>query len=318
MTQMSREPLLSLVIPWHECERVEETLQQVARLHAKGSLIECILVDDASQSDSSRQIVKDWSDKEWLKVLQLSVRSGPGVARNEGAKLATGSYVLFSDADDHPSIPRILAISSAAGELGLDWVGFDYTFTAQNDGQEPLEEHAGPVSLVTGSRMADILEDLPAVWRFIFRRDFLLEAPACFPALRYGEDLVFLLELADEPSTGATCPLASYTHDVSPDPRRLTRHAISERQVRDLVSVLETIARNAHAPDVCILAQSWALRVWLRNLPRSSRVPIRFSRQYISSFPLPNRRWIPSIRLLIRMASVGRTRRNAGAGGCSS
>ena len=56
--------------------------------------MEVILVDDAS-SDDSLTLAKAYP----FTILHLKHQSGPATARNLGAKVAKGKYLLFIDAD---------------------------------------------------------------------------------------------------------------------------------------------------------------------------------------------------------------------------
>jgi len=85
--------LLSIIIPFHNAERslehCLEALQGVANHE-----MEVILVDDAS-SGRSFTIASGFP----YQYIRLEKRSGPATARNRGAELAKGKFLLFLDAD---------------------------------------------------------------------------------------------------------------------------------------------------------------------------------------------------------------------------
>ena len=61
---------------------------------------EHILVDDSS-TDNSAQIVKEYTEKDdRIKLIQLELNSGAGIARNKAIEAATGDYIAFLDSDD--------------------------------------------------------------------------------------------------------------------------------------------------------------------------------------------------------------------------
>lgn len=92
---MHNEPLISVVIPVHNCERylaeaIESVLAQTYRP------IEIIVVDDGS-TDGSADIAERFVPPVRY-CFQL--HSGAGAARNHGIECAGGSFFAFLDADD--------------------------------------------------------------------------------------------------------------------------------------------------------------------------------------------------------------------------
>ncbi|MBD3267271.1 glycosyltransferase, partial [bacterium] len=55
---------------------------------------EIIVVDDAS-TDNTVQVASEGG----AKIIRLGLNMGPATARNKGAKLAKGHYLLFTDSD---------------------------------------------------------------------------------------------------------------------------------------------------------------------------------------------------------------------------
>jgi GT2 family glycosyltransferase len=89
----SPAPAFSVIIPARNCK--EDLARCLACLDR--SLYrdyEVIVVDDASTDDTTAGIPPDQA-----RVLTLPKQSGPAVARNRGAELARGTYLLFLDAD---------------------------------------------------------------------------------------------------------------------------------------------------------------------------------------------------------------------------
>lgn len=61
---------------------------------------ELIIVDDYSNDDSVKIVKKFVNQDDRIKLIELSVRSGPAIARNKAINLANGRYLTFLDADD--------------------------------------------------------------------------------------------------------------------------------------------------------------------------------------------------------------------------
>ena len=93
---MQNRRMVSTIIPVYNCERylaeaIESVLAQTYRP------IEVIVVDDGS-TDRSAEVAKAFADREVRYFYQRN--SGLGAARNQGTRLACGSYFAFLDSDD--------------------------------------------------------------------------------------------------------------------------------------------------------------------------------------------------------------------------
>lgn len=93
---MRPAPFLSVVMPAHQAAHLlPETLGAMVASELPRDRWELIVVDDASR-DATRAIAERFADR----VLPLTGRpGGPGNARNAGAALAAGEWLVFLDAD---------------------------------------------------------------------------------------------------------------------------------------------------------------------------------------------------------------------------
>jgi glycosyltransferase involved in cell wall biosynthesis len=86
-------PRLSVIVPARNCrDDLRSCLDSLEGSLYRG--FEVIVVDDASTDDTTAAI-----DPSRARVLVLPAQSGPAVARNRGAEIARGEYLLFLDAD---------------------------------------------------------------------------------------------------------------------------------------------------------------------------------------------------------------------------
>ena len=89
-------PKLSVVIPlYNKAPYIERAIRSV--LAQTFQDFEIIVVDDGS-TDNGAEIIKNYDDSRIRLIRQKN--QGPGVARNVGLQMASGSYVSFLDADD--------------------------------------------------------------------------------------------------------------------------------------------------------------------------------------------------------------------------
>ena len=88
-------PLFSVVIPvYNRAHLVRDTLESV--FAQTETDYEVICVDDGS-TDESVAVLRSYGDR--LTVIEQA-NAGPGAARNNGIRHATGEYVVFLDSDD--------------------------------------------------------------------------------------------------------------------------------------------------------------------------------------------------------------------------
>src|SRR3990167_446705 len=105
---MSNEKTISFVTP---CFNDGNTIEKLVRSLRDQDLpdIEVIVVNDGS-TDNSKDVLAALSEQGLIdKVLNFEKNQGACIARNEGAKLATGKYFSFLPADAilYPGMARI-------------------------------------------------------------------------------------------------------------------------------------------------------------------------------------------------------------------
>src|SRR5262245_48697084 len=107
---------VSAIIPaYNAAPFIEQAV--ASALAQKGVDTEVIIVDDGS-TDGTWEKLERFGDRIW-KVRQSN--GGPAKARNHGARLATGDWLAFLDADDEWA-PDKLAKQLALARDGIDLV----------------------------------------------------------------------------------------------------------------------------------------------------------------------------------------------------
>lgn len=117
-------PSLSVIVPMFNApEKLERAL---AALKATGEDFELIVVDDASTDPRSGDVARAAG----AKLVRLERNSGPGVARNEGAKHANGELLVFVDSDvvvHRETLRRFRELFAREPELDAAFGSYDDT-----------------------------------------------------------------------------------------------------------------------------------------------------------------------------------------------
>jgi glycosyltransferase involved in cell wall biosynthesis len=102
---MNTNKLISVIVPcYNNASYITETIDSILKQDYPS--IETIIVNDGS-TDNSEIVIKNLISQNTTRDIKYisQFNSGPSNARNTGAKLATGKYLLFLDGDDiiHPT-----------------------------------------------------------------------------------------------------------------------------------------------------------------------------------------------------------------------
>jgi glycosyltransferase involved in cell wall biosynthesis len=91
-----RSTRFSIIITFHnQRDFIKDAVESA--LSQRGTEFEVIVVDDAS-TDGSQEILRQYRDK--VQAVCLETNQGACAARDRGASLATGEYLVFLDGDD--------------------------------------------------------------------------------------------------------------------------------------------------------------------------------------------------------------------------
>jgi glycosyltransferase involved in cell wall biosynthesis len=91
-------PLFSIIIPvYNRAYIVSSTIDSVLNQNCKD--FEIILIDDGSSDEIEKNISNYVADNSL--IFHTQCNSGVSVARNKGASLSKGEYLIFLDSDDH-------------------------------------------------------------------------------------------------------------------------------------------------------------------------------------------------------------------------
>lgn len=190
---------ISVVIP---CFNAAETIgQQLDALANQSFQPWEVIVADNGSTDSSKEIISQYQDRlPNLQVVDASGRKGASHARNVGAKLATGDYLAFCDADDVASVEWLEALATAFAQHDFLASRFDFKLLngpeaingCQYDGLQNFRIPFLPFSGGCGIGIKRSLHE--AVNGFDESILYLEDADYCLRVQLLGEPLTFVPE----------------------------------------------------------------------------------------------------------------------------
>jgi glycosyltransferase involved in cell wall biosynthesis len=256
---MNEPPLLSMVIPWHNFPSPEELVARIVK-RARESGLQVLVVDDASRWGTPCE-VETLISREGADYQRLEVCVGPGEARNAGLKKVRSEFVTFTDADDAPGFEALRNMAQLGQEADADVVIGSY-------------RHVSPIGLSTlhtpGDSFESALSDQPALWRYVFRRDFLERNEVHFSSGCYAEDLVFLLKVLSRSPRVITHSEVCYEYMAASSAMQLTSRHVRKEDFIAATQEIQSVVSLVTSRRVEQVCNAWLARIWLRRL-RSSR-----------------------------------------------
>ena len=124
-------PLVSVITPVYNAEKFLSQLIKSTR-NQNGINLEHILVDDCSTDNSLALLNELAITNPFIKVITLSVNSGPVVARNVAIKESSGKFLAFLDADDYWLPEKCSTQTTFMIDKGAAISFSDYRFISEN------------------------------------------------------------------------------------------------------------------------------------------------------------------------------------------
>lgn len=188
---------LSFVIPaYNVSDYIAECLDSVIASDAED--YEIILIDDGSTDNTGS--VCDRYAADFPELIKVYHQENVGLAgtRNNGIKYSSGEYIFFLDSDDYISAKGVKALIDTAEAFHLDVMQTSNQWLNEHTGEsgkhilltgtDVLLDHNGIRREILNSCKNDFLA---FVWRFLYRRAFLIENNIFFEAVRFLEDAPF-------------------------------------------------------------------------------------------------------------------------------
>lgn len=183
---------VTVIIPAYNVEKcIEQCIQSVCE--QTYSNLEIILINDGSL-DSTGEICRNWKKKSANIFLLERKNGGVSRARNLGIEKASGTYLMFVDADDYLDKNAVENLMRYHQEA--EWVIGNYWITDVLRGESGIHEQyfQGAYSCGNKEELPKLCEsrNFNCVWAKLYRRDVIQKYNLRFDEGRsYGEDLMF-------------------------------------------------------------------------------------------------------------------------------
>ena len=150
---------------------------------------EWIIIDDCSKEDEYKKMLEITQRSTLnIKVCRNDRNSGPGIARNNGIRLAIGDYISFVDSDDTVSDDYVKTLNNLGREKKYQIVLFDYDRVSSGKVKHCSKVDYAQTGLITKEQF--LLYGKTCVCGAAFSRQ-LLDNGIEFPPLYRYEDWVF-------------------------------------------------------------------------------------------------------------------------------
>ena len=181
-------PRLSVVVPFFNvADYIYDSLDSIARQTYQD--FEAILVDDGS-SDGTAEIAKQFCAEDARFHLITQENQGPGPARNNGIKHATGEFLAFVDGDDLVTRHAYEKMIQTLDETGSSFVGGNARRFNNSSGVRQSWVQRLPFAK---NKTATHISESPELildrmlWNKVYRRSFWDEFGFEFPPIRYED-----------------------------------------------------------------------------------------------------------------------------------
>ena len=187
-------PKISVILPaYNSQDYIHESIESA--LNQSFSDFELIIVNDGS-TDNTLDIIDGFDDSR-IKLIDQS-NQGPGAARNNALKIASGEYIMYLDSDDFFMSDALEVAYNEASKFGTDltffqMINYDGEKYYENDWfdmktfDESFENRVFTPSQTPGS----IFDLSVGVCQKIYNHDFLKRIDARFPEGIFFEDMPF-------------------------------------------------------------------------------------------------------------------------------
>ena len=205
---------LSVIIPLFNVEKYISLATESIVSQAFNGL-EIVAVDDGSTDNSYEVCLKGLAGLDVIGIKQQN--TGPGGARNTALKIATGEYILFLDGDDFLLPGAFENILNNLDKHKPDVLFGRYLKWMQGRGFLRSKIYDCYLPSDPKRRTEYILGELPElswnIWRYVCRRDIIIDNSIFFHESAYCQDMPWVLELLETAETITYMPEPFYVYN---------------------------------------------------------------------------------------------------------
>ncbi len=234
------KPRFSIIVPMYNVERfVPLCLKSLISQTFED--FEIICVDDGSP-DNSKDLIKEYAQKDSRIKLIVQENKGLGGARNTGVRAARGEYLLFVDSDDWLSLNALEkmdeTIKQNPTDLGLFSFNIFIDQTMKLDPCDMLKMFENIPDVFTASQIASIMFIHLCVWNKYYRREFFIKNNLFFEENIYFEDILIHTKALIKAKSIAMCRHNLYYYRIRED--SIMQSTYSDKKINDVVKALSS------------------------------------------------------------------------------
>lgn len=211
-------PFLSIVIPVYNGEKIiDRCLNSIWSQNLDIDEYEVICVDDCSKDGTLEHLNSIANKHTNLRVLHNKTNLCAGGARNYGVKEAKGEYIVFIDSDDYFHNGSLRKVIDYQKDRKLDILVCDFVRHQEGDYNEYLVHNFSNKVILTGRKFM-LVNGLPyAPWKYIFKRNLMLDNSIFFEECVSCEDVDWSHKLALYAKTMQYIPILLTHYILMPD-----------------------------------------------------------------------------------------------------
>lgn len=181
----------SIIIPVYNGihHRLDSCLSHIWKQYRNNYPFEVICVDDCSTDGTKEWIEEQQVNYPNLKLLVNKYNLRQGGARNEGVKNASGKYIIFIDQDDYIDDNAIESLYNILSADDLDLLLCDYVWQMRGKESKTLVHYMSQTPIMTGESYLTHFPIAAAPWRFVFKKELMLEKHIWFAEHTRIEDI---------------------------------------------------------------------------------------------------------------------------------
>ena len=256
----SRDILVSVIIPVYNSEKyLRDSLESIIDQTVKE--IEIIVIDDGS-TDSSPEIIEEYSNKDHRIIALSQKNSGPSKARNTGIEKSRGQWIYFMDSDDTLDSTMFQELLSVSEEYDVICSGVTKHFVGEKKHKKVMRPT--PVATQNEVDFCTYLKALAVsdnqdvflnyLWNKLFRSSIIKENIIRFDErIKLGEDFIFICEVLKKTTRILSVEKEYYHYYIRGTDSLVGKFDSNELQRRKLVfNTLISLYDRYHILEPCL------------------------------------------------------------------